>query len=195
MDKLTRNEALEVLAAGKSNVELARAVGSLADDPDTDPKELLPALDHPGYVAEQAAIALHRMTNTPWLQEGQPIISRRFWDQRLEGEVDRIFSQARPVDRLPLREELEKRIKEAAEVFKSFGAKEVYVFGSAAEGRIDEYSDIDMAVSGLPPGVFFRAWARAVRAFPGREMDLISLDNDGPFADYLKLEGKLQRVG
>ena len=92
-------------------------------------------------------------------------------------------------------EALEKQIKEAAETFKSYGAKEVYIFGSAAEGRIDEYSDIDMAVSGLPPGVFFRAWAKAVRAFPGREMDLISLENDGPFAEYLKLEGKLQRVG
>ena len=92
-------------------------------------------------------------------------------------------------------EELKELIKEAAETLKSYGAKDVYVFGSAAEGRVDEYSDIDMAVSGLPPGVFFRAWARAVRAFPGREMDLISLDNDGPFADYLKLEGKLERVG
>ena len=91
--------------------------------------------------------------------------------------------------------ELENRIRRAAEVLKGFGAKEVYLFSSAAEGTIDEYSDVDIAVAGLPPGVFFRAWARAVRAFPGREMDLISLDNDGPFADYLKLEGKLQRVG
>lgn len=92
-------------------------------------------------------------------------------------------------------EELKELIKEAAETLKSYGAKDVYVFGSAAEGRVDEYSDIDMAVSGLPPGVFFRAWARAVRAFPGREMDLIDLDHDTPFTRYLREEGELQRVG
>ena len=86
-------------------------------------------------------------------------------------------------------------IRKAAEVLKAAGAKEVYVFGSAATGEMDEYSDVDMAVAGLPPEVFFRSWARAVRAFPGREMDLVNLDHKNPFVRFLMEEGELKRVG
>ena len=85
-------------------------------------------------------------------------------------------------------------LREAAEVLKAYGAKEVYVFGSAASGEMDEYSDVDMAVSGLPPGVFFKAWARAARAFD-RELDLIRLEHDTPFTRYLQEQGELRRVG
>ena len=91
--------------------------------------------------------------------------------------------------------ELAERIELAADVLKSFGAKEVYAFGSAVEGSLTSHSDIDLAVSGLPAGVFFRAWAKAVRVFPDREMDLIDLDHDGPFARFLEKKGELKRVG
>jgi predicted nucleotidyltransferase len=91
--------------------------------------------------------------------------------------------------------DLQRQIEKAAEVLKSFGAREVYLFGSAAADKMDEDSDIDMAVSGLPPEVFFRAWAKAVREFPGREMDLVSLDKGGPFAEFLRDKGRLRRVG
>jgi len=56
----------------------------------------------------------------------------------------------------------------------------VYVFGSAAAGEMDEYSDIDLAVAGLPPEAFFRAYARASEHLPGRETDLVNLDSDTP---------------
>ena len=62
------------------------------------------------------------------------------------------------------------------------------------ESRISPNSDIDMAVSGLPPEVFFRAMAKASRAL-GRPIDLIDLDEDNPFTRYLKKDGELQRVG
>jgi hypothetical protein len=80
---------------------LARAVGSLGEDPRTKPAELLPALDHPGYVAEQAAIILHRMTATPWSRSGSPITSREFWERRLEPVTDRLFSLVPAADRGP----------------------------------------------------------------------------------------------
>ena len=83
-------------------------------------------------------------------------------------------------------DELKQQVEQAAAVLKSCGAKEVYLFGSAATGRLREDSDIDMAVSGLPPGVFFEAWGRAVRSFPRREMDLLCLDWGGLFVDYLR---------
>jgi len=83
---------------------------------------------------------------------------------------------------------------EAARVLKEYGAREVYVFGSAARGALREDSDVDMAVTGLPAAVFFRAWARAVRCFPGREMDLLDLDAGGAFVELLKARGQLHRV-
>ncbi|MDR3676236.1 MAG: nucleotidyltransferase domain-containing protein, partial [Acidobacteriota bacterium] len=74
------------------------------------------------------------------------------------------------------------------------GAKEVYVFGSARKGTMRPNSDVDMAVSGLPPEVFFCAMAKASRAL-GRPVDLIDLDEDNDFTRYLKSKGKLLHVG
>ncbi len=89
--------------------------------------------------------------------------------------------------------ELRRRIAEAAAVLKAAGAREVYVFGSAVRGSLREKSDVDMAVSGLPPEVFFRAMAAATDAL-GRSLDLVDLDVENPFTHYLKSEGELQRV-
>ncbi len=89
---------------------------------------------------------------------------------------------------------IESRIGEAAAALKAAGAREVYVFGSAATGKMRENSDFDMAVSGLPPEVFFRAMAAAHDAL-GRPLDLVDLDEDNPFTRYLKDEGELRRVG
>ena len=91
-------------------------------------------------------------------------------------------------------EKIERLIEEAAAALKAAGAREVYVFGSAAKGELRENSDVDMAVSGLPPEVFFRAMAAAHDAL-GRPLDLVDLDEDNPFTRYLKEEGELQRVG
>ncbi|MGO9268701.1 MAG: nucleotidyltransferase family protein [Terriglobia bacterium] len=85
-------------------------------------------------------------------------------------------------------------VGKAASALKAVGAKEVYVFGSASKGKMRPNSDVHMAVSGLPPEVFFRALAKASRAL-GRPVDLIDVDRDNPFTRYLKKEGELQRVG
>ena len=91
-------------------------------------------------------------------------------------------------------EKIERLIEEAAAALKAAGAREVYVFGSAAKGELRENSDVDMAVSGLPPEVFFRAMGKASRALR-RPLDLVDLDEDNPFTRYLKEEGELRRVG
>lgn len=84
-------------------------------------------------------------------------------------------------------------IQRAAEALKAAGAEEVYVFGSVLSARFDRHSDVDMAVSGLPPNVFFQAMARAESAL-GRTLDLLDLDERSPLARYLRRKGKLQRV-
>ncbi len=88
---------------------------------------------------------------------------------------------------------LREAIERAAAVLKEMGAREVYVFGSAATGTMREGSDVDLAVVGLPPGEFISAMVRAGDAL-GRELDLIDLDNDNPFTRYLREEGELLRV-
>lgn len=91
-------------------------------------------------------------------------------------------------------DELKDLIAKAAEALRQEGAREVYVFGSAATGRLREGSDVDLAVVGLPPRRFFYAMARAARVLR-RPLDLIDLDEDNPFTQYLREEGELVRVG
>jgi len=90
-------------------------------------------------------------------------------------------------------ETLQELLRKAAAALKDAGAKEVYVFGSAARGELDEYSDVDLAVLGLPPGVLFDAMGIASDVLK-RQVDLIRLDRPNPFTDYLKRKGKLIRV-
>ena len=90
-------------------------------------------------------------------------------------------------------DDLKDRIHTAAEALKAAGAREVYVFGSAATGRLREGSDIDLAVAGLPPERFLEAMGRAARALR-RPVDLVDLDEANPFTEYLRRKGALQRV-
>jgi uncharacterized protein len=88
---------------------------------------------------------------------------------------------------------MKKKIARAAAAFKEYGAKEVYIFGSLAEGTFTRHSDIDMAVAGLPPKVFFAAMGEAHQLLR-RPLDLINLDDGSLFSEYLKKEGLLSRV-
>ena len=88
---------------------------------------------------------------------------------------------------------LQEEIGKVAEALREAGACEVYLFGSAARGKLREDSDIDMAVSGLPPKSFFHAMSKAGRIL-NRSLDLIDLDENNPFTRYLKEEGELERI-
>jgi predicted nucleotidyltransferase len=88
---------------------------------------------------------------------------------------------------------LRKRLAQAAQALKAAGAREVYLFGSAANGSLREGSDIDLAITGLPPEVFFEAMGKA-RDILRCPLDLIDLDEDNPFTRYLKEEEELVRI-
>ncbi|MBM4020113.1 MAG: nucleotidyltransferase domain-containing protein [Planctomycetes bacterium] len=90
-------------------------------------------------------------------------------------------------------EDLRQRIERAAAALKKAGAREVYLFGSAAAGRLSDNSDIDMAVSGLPPARFFQAMGEAADLLDV-PLDLVDLDEDNPFTECLKKEGNLVNV-
>ena len=89
---------------------------------------------------------------------------------------------------------LDDSIKKAVQVLIHAGAREVYLFGSCTTTTVRDNSDVDLAVSGLPPRMFFRAMSRAV-AVLDRPMDLVDLDETNPFTQFLKAEGLLRRVG
>jgi predicted nucleotidyltransferase len=85
-------------------------------------------------------------------------------------------------------------LEKAIAALKAAGAKEVYLFGSAAQGGFSEDSDIDLAVRGLPPERFFRAISQA-STFLDRPLDVVDLDEASPFTRHLEQEGLLVRVG
>ncbi|MBI2948187.1 MAG: nucleotidyltransferase domain-containing protein [Verrucomicrobia bacterium] len=85
-------------------------------------------------------------------------------------------------------------LKRAAAELRAAGAREVYVFGSTAKGTSHPASDIDLAVSGLPPSVFYRMGAR-ISDLLGTTVDLIDLDAPTPFTRYLREEHELVPLG
>ncbi|MCX6377459.1 MAG: nucleotidyltransferase domain-containing protein [Armatimonadetes bacterium] len=84
-------------------------------------------------------------------------------------------------------------IEIAARILREEGATEVYVFGSAAHGKMRPDSDIDFAIRGLPPEKFFPTMGKVGRAI-AHLFDLVDLDEENPFTDYIVKEGVLQRV-
>jgi predicted nucleotidyltransferase len=104
------------------------------------------------------------------------------------------FRPKRRIINVPVSIETNILIQRAAAELKTAGAREIYVFGSAAKGTDDAASDLDLAVSGLPPSVFYRMGAR-VSDLIGRSVDLIDLDINTPFTRYLRTENELVRVG
>jgi len=87
-----------------------------------------------------------------------------------------------------------KALQEAANLLRSLGASQVFVFGSAVRGELRPDSDIDMAVSGLPARVYFSAISKASDLL-GRPVDLVDLDDDTPLVRHLLDSGDLVRVG
>ncbi|MGD0364697.1 MAG: nucleotidyltransferase domain-containing protein [Bryobacteraceae bacterium] len=84
-------------------------------------------------------------------------------------------------------------LSEAASLLLRLGATEVFVFGSATKGGLRPGSDIDLAVRGLPPSVYFSAISKAAELL-GRPVDLVDLDDPTPIVRYLLASGELVRV-
>ena len=63
-----------------------------------------------------------------------------------------------------------------------YKVRKVYLFGSLPEGYFNLSSDIDLAVEGLPPELYFRAFSELWDRSEGYKVDLIPLEE----ADYSK---------
>ena len=86
-------------------------------------------------------------------------------------------------------------IKKATQILKQNGAKEVFIFGSIANGKFNENSDIDIAVRGLNEKDFYRV-ASILMFELENEFDLIDLDDkENRFSQMLLKVGGLLKVG
>lgn len=81
----------------------------------------------------------------------------------------------------------------AITTLKAFGATEIYLFGSIARGEIDDYSDWDFAVRGIPKTEFFRALAELLSCLH-RPVDLVDFEMDFYFAQHVQKKREFSRV-
>jgi predicted nucleotidyltransferase len=82
------------------------------------------------------------------------------------------------------------KVRTAANLLRSMGASDVFVFGSFVRNELRPESDIDIAVSGLPPKVYFSAVSK-VSDVVGRPVDLVDLDDETPLVRHLVASGEL----
>lgn len=86
-------------------------------------------------------------------------------------------------------------IKKATQILKENGAKEVFIFGSIANGKFNENADIDIAVKGLNEKNFYKV-ASILMFELENEFDLIDLDDEqNRFSQMLLKIGGLLKVG
>ena len=91
-------------------------------------------------------------------------------------------------------EKFREDIEKATAILKNNGCTEIYIFGSVANGRFDENSDIDIAVRGLKDELYFRALGELGMKL-SHEIDLLDLDDEQDrFAQFILKNKELIKV-
>jgi uncharacterized protein len=101
------------------------------------------------------------------------------WKPYAEAVVRRRSSASKTDPETRERERLLSLVRQVAVFLKSrFGAKKVVLFGSMAhEAWFDSDSDIDLAVEGIKPEDYWRAWEAAEALIADRPIDLIDVES------------------
>jgi predicted nucleotidyltransferase len=84
-------------------------------------------------------------------------------------------------------------IDRSCHILRSFGAREVYLFGSLTKGSWNDLSDLDLAVRGLQPAVYFKALGELL-ANSIHAVDLIDLEDASPFSKRLINKTELVKI-
>jgi len=98
------------------------------------------------------------------------------------------------IEVLSLPDAVRRDIERAVQILTAAGCTGVFLFGSAAKGHFHEGSDLDLAVTGCPKGEFFYLYGRLMLELE-YPVDLIDLDAQDPFAEYLQEKGGLHHIG
>lgn len=70
---------------------------------------------------------------------------------------------------------------------REFGVRKVWLFGSALNDE-EKANDIDLAVEGLAPELFFKFYGRLFNALP-KPVDMVDLSQDPPLAPIIRHRG------
>ena len=84
-------------------------------------------------------------------------------------------------------------IEKAISLLQQIGCTEIYIFGSVAQGASHDLSDLDFAVRGCPAEKFYYAVGKLLSEL-SHPVDLIDLDRDIQFSQFLQENGDLVRV-
>lgn len=84
-------------------------------------------------------------------------------------------------------------IDKAKAILKDCGVSEMFIFGSLATGKVNDNSDIDIAVRGLRADLFFFAYSKLAMKLD-HEVDLVSFDDENRFSSNLLKSGNLERI-
>jgi predicted nucleotidyltransferase len=82
--------------------------------------------------------------------------------------------------------------KKASEIlYKKYQAKEVIIFGSLTDfSRFNRWSDIDIAVSGIPSDLYLKAVAEVISLSPDFKIDLLDIEDCKEFLrEIIEKEG------
>lgn len=95
-------------------------------------------------------------------------------------------------DEATRRRRLLRKARQASALLRSaYGARRVVLFGSLAhKAWLTTDSDLDLAVEGLPPRVYFRAWDEVERLVGEARVDLIDVAEASP-----SLRAAIEREG
>jgi predicted nucleotidyltransferase len=84
-------------------------------------------------------------------------------------------------------------IELAVNYLKSEGCSAIYLFGSMVTGKINDESDIDIGVKGLPPKKFIRTYS-VLNEKLSNKIDLVDFDVNNSFFELLNSIKEVHKI-
>lgn len=97
-------------------------------------------------------------------------------------------------ENIAIPEVFQEDLDRAVRILKEEGCSEIFLFGSGTKGKVKDGSDIDLAIRGCPQSRFFHLLGKLLLELD-HPVDLVDLDTQDIFAQYLQKEGRLLRIG
>ena len=95
---------------------------------------------------------------------------------------------------LNIPEKYQKDIESAKNLLKNEGCEAVFLFGSLVSGKINDDSDIDIGIKGLPKGKFLEVYSRIYFDMEN-SIDLVDFDVNSDFYSMLNKIGEVVQIG
>jgi predicted nucleotidyltransferase len=87
-----------------------------------------------------------------------------------------------------------KDIEIAVNLLKNEGCQSIFLFGSLVTGKMQDDSDIDIGIKGLPKGKFFEVYSRLYFDIDNK-IDLVDFDRNSDFYSMLNRIGEVVQIG